>query len=62
MNLKLKLCPVTKETCSADACMWWDGEWKDCSMNVVVKYLRAQDIRATFEHNVPAEFLEGERK
>ena len=35
---------------------------KDCSVPVLVKYLRAADVRATFDHNVPAEFLEGERK
>ncbi|MDO5845608.1 MAG: hypothetical protein Q4Q04_01665 [Methanocorpusculum sp.] len=62
MELKLKLCPVTRERCCSDACMWWDAEWKDCSVSVMVKYLRAADVRATFEHNVPAEFLDGERK
>lgn len=57
-----KLCPLFKEKCREDNCEWWDSEWKNCSMNVVVKYLKAQDIRATFEHNVPAEFLNGDRK
>ncbi|WP_319378204.1 hypothetical protein [uncultured Methanocorpusculum sp.] len=53
---------MIQETCIRETCQWWDAEWKDCTMNVMVKYLRAQDVRATFEHNVPAEFLDGERK
>ena len=62
MTKSLLTCPVSGKTCSADGCMWWDTEWKDCSVPVLVKYLRAADVRATFDHNVPAEFLEGERK
>jgi len=53
---------MSGNTCSAEGCMWWDAEWKDCSVPVLVKYLRAADVRATFDHNVPAEVLEGERK
>ncbi len=57
----VRFCPLIRETCVKDSCQWWDAEWKDCTMNVMVKYLQAQDIRATFEHNVPAEFLDGKR-
>lgn len=59
---KLRDCPLKSAICSATKCQWWDDEWKDCSVNVLVRYLRAQDVRATFNHAVPAEFLEGERK
>jgi hypothetical protein len=31
-------------------------------MNVLVRYLQAQDVRAIFDHAIPAEFLEGSRK
>ncbi|MDR3101888.1 MAG: hypothetical protein LBU24_01425 [Methanocalculaceae archaeon] len=64
MNMnKLCGCPVNAGTqCTADKCQWWNNEWKDCAMNVIVRYLRAQDVRATFNHAVPAEFLEGDRK
>ena len=58
----VKYCPLIRETCIKDACQWWDPEWKDCNLNVMVKYMRAQDIRTTFEHNFPAEFLDGKRK
>ncbi|MDU9376911.1 hypothetical protein McpSp1_15480 [Methanocorpusculaceae archaeon Sp1] len=59
----LRGCPMQNgKQCSAGDCQWWNEEWKDCTMNVVVRYLRAQDVRATFNHPVPAEFLEGSRK
>ncbi len=57
----VRYCPLIHETCIKDSCQWWDPEWKDCNMNVMVKYMRAQDIRMTFEHNFPAEFLDGKR-
>jgi hypothetical protein len=57
----VKLCPLMKVTCVKEGCQWWDADWQDCAANVMIKYLRAQDVRATFEHNVPAEFLEGRR-
>jgi len=58
---EVRYCPLMREICIKDSCQWWDPEWKDCNMNVMVKYMRAQDIRATFEHNFPAEFLDGKR-
>ncbi|HJJ42740.1 MAG TPA: hypothetical protein O0X66_03140 [Methanocorpusculum sp.] len=58
----VKVCPLIHAPCLENGCEWWDPDWKNCSMNVMVKYLRAQDVRATFEHNIPAEFLDGIRK
>ncbi|HJJ96863.1 MAG: hypothetical protein MJ014_07785 [Methanocorpusculum sp.] len=60
---KLRGCPMRNgSTCTAEDCQWWNDEWKDCAVNVMIRYLRAQDVRATFDHAVPAEFLEGSRK
>lgn len=60
---KLRGCPMNNgEMCTTNMCQWWDAEWKDCAVNVLVRYLRAQDVRATFNHAVPAEFLEGYRR
>ncbi len=59
---KIRECPMKGSVCITGACQWWNDEWKECAVNVLVKYMRAQDVRATFNHAVPAEFLEGERK
>ena len=37
------LCPLTRQTCLEDACLWWDGDYMCCAAAPVSLYNQIRD-------------------